>query len=546
MAFDLRPTAIHWSHQKDTVWAEPGDFQAWLDKGGKEFLKRDLRVHEDRVEAAKFLGIEPEWEAKTKSHRGNTPLYKILYDFYYLLAKEEPKDLWKMSPIEMWHRIMALCHFYTCSRVDHGRASLTSGTLKEIELIFDGKDTATKEVTQNVLMKAWEAAVDSNSNSLVNPLMSVKVHAVTTKDYDMATVCNAARIDSANISFAKIESAAPSPFVNIGDYVSSELKSMNEDSISHCPDFGEKIMVPVTKVMTLKQANADLAENKGDVSKAWGGMCPLLKDPRMERYNRDPFDPEAREDVRNLLSVKSIEGDKTLYPPFFLDHDRISREPGKVGREWQCTSLIFNSWYLCAPLAHYLMAGHKNEHVSNMKKDKKVLDIINYTNRFHLGAQSFFQSNTAAHAAMEIQYNLEYKPQKHTNQVEGGFIAALTAMISMINACLSYASVETNSTPKEKLDQVKKMADLISGAMKGIEGKQTKPQFDDTLKHLGMKIFIFVINFQLHPSNRVPFSELLCNSAQCIRQHQNSCFKQNLEILQSPFHPSNNSYTDSG
>ena len=103
-----------------------------------------------------------------------------------------------------------------------------------------------------------------------------------------------------------------------------------------------------------------------------------------------------------------------------------------------------------------------------------------------------FQSNLQASATMQY-YDLKYKSQKYINDkdIEDGFIGTLVALVSMINSCLAFAGSRTSLSAEMKLKKLNEVADLLSGAIKAVDGTQNKPFFKSTMLHLGEIEFYF-------------------------------------------------------
>ena len=465
----------------------------WYNKGGKEFLAIDLRTDKGRKDAVKFLKLEKEWKPFEAKHKGkNTKLPNILFDFYVMLIENDPPNLWKFSPVELWHRIMAIITVLVCSGIDHSNALVTLYTLNEHSFVFDKKMNSNKKITTITLLNKVHNAL-TKGNDLLDTPIHVQVHALRSPDVDLVKLAYAFRIKSEAISYGKTTSSRPSSWISIADFIHGELQSITEESIEQTPIFNEGERPPIYPAYNQQQAKKEYCLTSNSINDSWGGIHSVLDDDIVRDYNRRPFDHDVRNRMKNHLTRQSNNKDSTVAPPFALDYDSLSEEPGQVTKSsWGPTSLIYNAYWFVAPLAHFLQGGIENVNECDITETDKLINIIGFTQRFHLGAQSMFQSNLQASATMEY-YDLKYKPQKYINDkdVEDGFICTLVALVSMINSCLAFAGSHTSLSAEMKLKKLNEMADLLTGAIKAIDGVQNKPFFKCTMLHLGEIEFYF-------------------------------------------------------
>jgi len=465
----------------------------WFNNGGKEFLAIDLRKDQGRKDAVKFLNLEEEWKQFEAKHKGkNTKLPKIFFDFYVMLIENNPPKLWKFSPVELWHRIMAIITVLVCSGIDHSNALVTLYTLDEHSFVFDKKMNSNKKITTITLLNKVHKEL-TEGNDLLDTHIHVQVHALKSPDVDLVKLASAFRHKSETISYGKTTSSRPSPWISIANFIHGELQSITEESIEQRAVFNEGERSPISPAYNQQKAEKEYNSNNNSITDSWGGIPSVLDDDIVRDYNRRPFDHDVRNRMKNHLTRQSNNEDSTVAPPFPLDYDSFSKEPGQVtSTSWGPTSMVYNAYWFVAPLAHFLQGGIENVNECDITETDKLINIISFTQRFHLGAQSMFQSNLQASATMQY-YDLKYKSQKYINDkdIEDGFIGTLVALVSMINSCLAFAGSRTSLSAEIKLKELNEVADLLSGAIKSIDGAQNKPFFKCTMLHLGEIEFYF-------------------------------------------------------
>ncbi len=108
-----------------------------------------------------------------------------------------------------------------------------------------------------------------------------------------------------------------------------------------------------------------------------------------------------------------------------------------------------NKFILCSPFLLYIFAELKNITPRKAVGEKKLVKLIEYTMRFHLGAETGHTNMTKIHGAITCQYGLQCQDQKMIYE-EFKMIGACVMFINMFNACLASASYDDKLSPEER------------------------------------------------------------------------------------------------
>ena len=90
----------------------------------------------------------------------------------------------------------------------------------------------------------------------------------------------------------------------------------------------------------------------------------------------------------------------------------------------------------------FLYSGLKMQTPKSMKDDEVLFNLIDYTLKFHMGAESGQASMASIHGAFTTKYDFEFMAQHSVNHLEGDLLVVpVTIMVThMINACILHAS----------------------------------------------------------------------------------------------------------
>ena len=105
-----------------------------------------------------------------------------------------------------------------------------------------------------------------------------------------------------------------------------------------------------------------------------------------------------------------------------------------------------NKFILCLPFFLYIFAGMKNITPRQAVGKKELVKLIEYTMRFHLGAETGHTNTTKIHGAITCQYGLQCQNQKMIYE-EFKMIGACVMCINVFNACLALASYDDKLLP---------------------------------------------------------------------------------------------------
>ena len=212
----------------------------------------------------------------------------------------------------------------------------------------------------------------------------------------------------------------------------------------------------------------------------------------MKDYIRNPLSEELLAKVKDLLSCATMQDEtveesleEKLSPPYYLDFKRIANQPGEAKKQKYNTSgEIMNEFILCPPIMLYIYAGMKNITPRQAVGEKELVKLIEYTMRFHLGAETGHTNMTKIHGAITCQYELRCQDQKMIYE-EFQIIGACVMCINMFNACLAAASNDEGLSPGERLERVKDTANLFNGAFQTLDNTAGNPGPTSTIHHLG-------------------------------------------------------------
>ena len=127
----------------------------------------------------------------------------------------------------------------------------------------------------------------------------------------------------------------------------------------------------------------------------------------------------------------------------------------------------------------------KNLSPREMVDDPKLINLIEYTLRFHLGAESGMASVTKVHGALTAQFVISFTDQKFMNEELDGLIGASVYCVHTLNACLAGVCDDEHADTIKRMETVEEQEKLFSGAFKTMEGSAGRPNTTSTASHLG-------------------------------------------------------------
>lgn len=462
-------------------------YQKWLDEGGEDYLLNDLRTEEGRREVIQYNNFTDEWDNDEEMASDDTTVDQKIAWIVKLIAKKKMSANIYHSPIEMMHRQIAVTHVMTASTVDHYTAGLVPNSLTVKNFVSTGIATTKVPTTEEFNKRLSQVLKPNNERmGMMDEYVTVTVYYVTNHGVNINDILNAMRVKSCHISDSKINSARPSAGSQIGAYGKQFMLSMNIDAITHKPNTSS-FTCPLQKRLSKARAAKAFNDSNKDEQTAWK-VCPLLTMEVMKDYIRDPLNDKLLNKVKNLLSCPregtSGENDR-LTPPYYLDFQRMARQPGTLEEGYNVSGEIMNEFILCPIFMLYLYAGRKNITPREAVGNHKLVKLIEYTMRFHLGAESGHSNLTKIHGAFSCQYEFTCQDQSTIYEEWGGLIGACVMCINMFNACLASASYKEKLPPQERLKKVKVAANLFNGAFQTLDSTAGNPSIASTIHHLG-------------------------------------------------------------
>ena len=495
---ELRPVAIDFVGVRPEATIAPPEedctdnwYQHWLNEGGKEYLQNDLRTKQGRKAFIDFNGFNDEWNENTEMELEETTVQQKIAYLMKLLAKKKMKDNIYHSSIEMMHRQITITQIVTASRVNHYTGALVPDSLMvqnfEQAGIISKKIPTDQEFSER-LQKMLTP--EDDRGAMLDEMVNVTVYYVTNPKVNVKALLGAMKIKSRHISDSKINSARPSAGSLIGAFGKKFMTSMTKNAVTCNPDTSTNT-TPIQKRLMQKEAARIYKASNYNEEEAWG-VCALLNHARMKEYIRNPLSEELLTNVKELLSCATVEGgtvegstEEKLSPPYYLDFERIANQPGAAeGKKYNTSGEIMNEYILCPPFMLYIFAGMKNITPRQAVGQKELVTLIEYTMRFHLGAQTGYSSMTKIHGAIKCQYELQCVDQKMIYE-QFEMIGACVMCINMFNACLAAASYDEGLTPEERLEKVKDAANLFNGAFQTLDNTAGNPSLTSTIHHLG-------------------------------------------------------------
>ena len=118
--------------------------------------------------------------------------------------------------------------------------------------------------------------------------------------------------------------------------------------------------------------------------------------------------------------MTSKDDESIMKAPYYLSYERSSQESGALnGNPFNLTSEMRNQILAVPPFMTYLYAGLKNKTPKEMAGDEKLVSLIEYTLKYHMGAESGQDNMATIHGTLKVQYDIGFTTQYTVNQLEG-------------------------------------------------------------------------------------------------------------------------------
>ena len=173
----------------------------------------------------------------------------------------------------------------------------------------------------------------------------------------------------------------------------------------------------------------------GNTEDAWGGTCDLLKDPRWDKYVDNPHCQDAIDDMKELLSIDNV------YPPFYLDYDRITTQPGSLNGRWNADGMIRNALMIIPAVTGILFAGEQG--ISHLEGSMVVSEerkkLTNYIARFHAMFEMMYPSTQKIHPAINLEHGLKFNDGHTAHMGKYPIIGAVIYVVHTTNVYITRA-----------------------------------------------------------------------------------------------------------
>ena len=123
---------------------------------------------------------------------------------------------------------------------------------------------------------------------------------------------------------------------------------------------------------------------------------------------------------------------------------------------------------------------------------KEPIKIKNYVVRFHLGAESGFQSSWKLHGSAEVIYSL-IQNIKPLSADPTQILAATTVIVHMVNAMI-FSTFHEDLLPEKHKEAVTRAAELFGSVFKTIDIKAGDPSISSSIQHLGKRSDFFIFS----------------------------------------------------
>ena len=279
-------------------------------------------------------------------------------------------------------------------------------------------------------------------SDMLHRLLHVAVHWTTHPDVNMRDLLQALHTKSKSISTAKIESARVPVTSEVGKWGKRFILGMSKCAVKNHPDVSD-YTTQTMKRTGGKTAQKSWGNNNKSESEAWGA-CEALNTTKVLGYIKDATNRTKHNEVNKILSVESKEDNAvTMKAPYYLSCERVSQEPSALNRKpFNLTSEMRNQILAVPPIMTYVYSGLRNNTPKAVAGDERLVRLIEYTLRFHMGAESGQASIAMIHGALTAQYKIPFTAQYTVNQLEGELLVVpiTICVVHMPNAYILYAS----------------------------------------------------------------------------------------------------------
>ena len=476
--------------------------RTWLtDDKTKNCFLQNLYTKRGRDVTAKYYDYAKQWKIVEEKLSDDTSIQKKVFLFIQCHQQHNKRRMCAGFR-EGQHRFCALVHASTASTIDVDNGyvkpdTLTVDDFKNVDI--QSKDNPPTDSDFKRLMKTVLPS-EGCKNIMLNEHMPVEVTFITDPDVDVPALHRALLASSMAVSDAKIDSARPSATYQIGDLAEEFIEGLTIEALSTTIDSSNISFKPHNRIKSGEAAKLSETHD-GNINAAFPAPR-LINHVDFLEYCRDPFTDDNKRKMKKLLETPMFDGvtgnpigpaGKTTMKtvPFAITYDKIVHETGQMkDKAHLATGQMRNEFYLAPPILSLIFAQQKNTHPRDILKCAERLDALLYFIRFHLGAQSGYDSQSQLHGALEAFFQstegqlINSKKNKYSD-VFDGVLAATDICIKMINAANSKCcSNENNDTDADMLKKVGYQVQCSGNAFKHLDDSVGNGAARSTIQNL--------------------------------------------------------------
>ena len=361
-------------------------------EGFQDYCKINAHTDAGLVKIAKYNNYVEEWSEVANTFVNDTPMVKKIWKAFNLYVDNRAKRVYHLEPKEGGHRRLAIIQAELYSPVHPETASVSRPQLfRRLDFEKAGLEVASGRVTDTSIATTQNAIAEGTETSLFFAEETVvKVSWVKDFQEPVPNILNACTILSKNLSKIKRESVRKDPFSVIGTFGSKLLKSVQEDSLMHRPDFSKHIYKGGNKFpAVLAKKEVEQGVKKGVAFAELLPMYSYLYSDEFEAYCKNPFDVAAKKGFLENFEVSVMtEGnlvtEKCIRPPFLVSWKSMACDASLDAGVQRVTSEMVNKWLFIPPIMHLLYAAQNNIQVEQASETLALHDIVFYTMRHHV------------------------------------------------------------------------------------------------------------------------------------------------------------------
>ncbi len=493
----LRTVAIDFDgEEKNATYYLSGDkfdprwFQKYLDNGGKDYFSTNATTTKGMNAVAQFNEID-DWQDISKDFEKNqTPIHKRMHALAVAVHTKGTKGGVYLSPREGMHRTVGDVLTFFGSEFSEYDGIIRPGSLTYDHFKSAGLQSMRVPDHEKLIDVIEVVLKECNQYSMISEMLTTNTAYVNHQDVSADQLSKHNIIISETISNNKITSATHSPFKKVGDLCESFVLGTNEISRKFNPDFSSIIVPTLPNNTSVDKVRKKFEDASGDEMIAFP-YCPILDDPKMVAYMKDPFEEVNVENIFELLTVPSIvppkaaedgqvvdndtltadmEAPALMRPPFLPTYQSLAYDVGNNFREKSIMSPeTANSFILAPPIMTILFAAQHGKSIKEMIGNEELFDYISYYLKYHCNSACASTTNVM-HAAFKVFYGRENPPT--ICEKPSHLLGATHFIIAMVNSSLTIHAETGDVTDDNRKAELTKAARLIGSTFATMDAKR--------------------------------------------------------------------------